>query len=61
VDFVYVRHEEYRAFAAVADTGLTGIVHLINGLLDAREHACSRSLDQTPPVTMMRRFERSMS
>jgi pyruvate dehydrogenase (quinone) len=47
VDFVHVRHEEYGAFAAVADACLTGqpvavcgtagpgVVHLINGLLDA--------------------------
>jgi pyruvate dehydrogenase (quinone) len=49
VDFVHVRHEEYGAFAAVADAHLTGqpvavcgtagpgVVHLINGLLDARK------------------------
>lgn len=49
VDFVHVRHEEYGAFAAVADARLTGqpvavcgtagpgVVHLINGLLDARK------------------------
>ena len=49
VDFVHVRHEEYGAFAAVADACLTGqpvavcgtagpgTVHLINGLLDARK------------------------
>ena len=46
VDSVHVRHEEYGAFAAVAEVGLTGqtvavcgtagpgVVHLINGLLD---------------------------
>lgn len=49
VDFVHVRHEEYGAFAAVAEARLTGqpvavcgtagagTVHLINGLLDARK------------------------
>jgi pyruvate dehydrogenase (quinone) len=49
VDFVHVRHEEYGVFAAVADARLTGnpvavcgtagpgVVHLINGLLDARK------------------------
>ena len=48
VDSVHVRHEEYGAFAAVAEAGLTGqtvavcgtagpgVVHLINGLLDPR-------------------------
>ena len=49
VDFVHVRHEEYGAFAAVADARLTGqpvvvcgtagpgVAHLINGLLDAKK------------------------
>jgi len=49
VDFVHVRHEEYGVFAAVAEAKLTGnpvavcgtagpgVVHLINGLLDARK------------------------
>jgi pyruvate dehydrogenase (quinone) len=49
VDFVHVRHEEYGAFAAVAEARLTGrpvavcgtagpgVVHLINGILDARK------------------------
>jgi pyruvate dehydrogenase (quinone) len=49
IDFIHVRHEEYGAFAAVADACLTGqpvavcgtagpgAVHLINGLLDARK------------------------
>jgi pyruvate dehydrogenase (quinone) len=48
IDFVHVRHEEYGAFAAVAEARLTGIpvaicgtagpgaVHLINGMIDAR-------------------------
>lgn len=48
IEFIHVRHEEYGAFAAVADAYLTeepvavcgtagpGVVHLINGLLDAR-------------------------
>jgi pyruvate dehydrogenase (quinone) len=47
VDFVHVRNEEYGAFAAVAEARLTGnpvavcgtagpgVVHLVNGLLDA--------------------------
>ena len=47
IEFVHVRHEEYEAFAAVADAYLTdspvavcgtagpGTAHLINGLLDA--------------------------
>lgn len=51
IEFVHVRHEEYGAFAAVADAYLTrqpvvvcgttgpGVVHLINGLLDARKEA----------------------
>lgn len=49
VDFVHVRHEEYGVFAAVAEAKLTGrpvavcgtagpgVVHLMNGLLDARK------------------------
>jgi len=48
VEFVHVRHEEYGAFAAVAEARLTGnpvavcgtagpgVTHLINGLIDAR-------------------------
>jgi pyruvate dehydrogenase (quinone) len=48
VDFVHVRHEEYGVFAAVAEACLSGrpvavcgtagpgVVHLVNGLLDAR-------------------------
>src|SRR6202020_2651420 len=48
IDFVHVRHEEYGAFAAVAEARLTGrpvavcgtagpgAVHLINGMIDAR-------------------------
>src|SRR6202020_1177881 len=48
IDFVHVRHEEYGAFAAVAEARLTGrpvavcgtagpgVAHLINGMLDAR-------------------------
>jgi pyruvate dehydrogenase (quinone) len=48
VDFVHVRHEEYGAFAAVAEARLTGVpvavcgtagpgvAHLINGMVDAR-------------------------
>src|ERR1700678_2681064 len=49
VEFIHVRHEEYGVFAAVADAYFTGdpvavcgtagpgVVHLINGLLDARK------------------------
>src|SRR6266481_4314560 len=49
VDFVHVRNEEYGVFAAVADAYLTGtpvavcgtagpgVVHLFNGLMDARK------------------------
>jgi pyruvate dehydrogenase (quinone) len=49
IEFIHVRHEEFGAFAAVADAYLTeqpvavcgtagpGVVHLINGLLDARK------------------------
>lgn len=49
IDFVHVRHEEYGAFAAVADAYFTGqpvavcgtagagATHLLNGLLDARK------------------------
>lgn len=48
IDFVHVRNEEYGAFAAVAEARLTGrpvavcgtagpgVVHLVNGLIDAR-------------------------
>src|ERR1700736_279027 len=49
VDFVHVRNEEYGVFAAVADASFTdtpvavcgtagpGVVHLFNGLMDARK------------------------
>src|ERR1700739_486883 len=49
VEFVHVRNEEYGAFAAVAEAYLTGnpvavcgtagpgVVHLFNGLMDARK------------------------
>ena len=49
VDFVHVRNEEYGVFAAVAEARLTGepvavcgtagpgVVHLVNGLIDARK------------------------
>ncbi len=49
IEFIHVRHEEYGAFAAIADAYLTnqlvavcgtagpGVAHLINGLLDARK------------------------
>ena len=54
IDFVHVRHEEFGAFAAVAEACLTGqpvavcgtagpgTVHLINGLLDAPQGTRSR-------------------
>ncbi len=49
IEFIHVRHEEYGGFAAVADAYLTGdpvavcgtagpgVVHLFNGLMDARK------------------------
>ncbi len=49
IEFIHVRHEEYGAFAAVADAYFTGVpvavcgtagpgvVHLFNGLMDARK------------------------
>ena len=49
IEFIHVRHEEFGAFAAVADAYLTespvavcgtagpGVTHLINGLIDARK------------------------
>ena len=49
IEFVYVRHEEYGVFAAVAEAYLTGnpvavcgtagpgVTHLVNGLIDARK------------------------
>src|SRR2546421_6988803 len=49
IDFIHVRHEEYGVFAAVAEAYLTdnpvavcgtagpGVVHLFNGLMDARK------------------------
>jgi len=53
VEFVHVRNEEYGVFAAVAEAYLTGdpvavcgtagpgVVHLINGLLDARKEGAA--------------------
>src|SRR5271169_6164157 len=53
VDFVHVRNEEYGVFAAVADAYFTGapvavcgtagpgVVHLFNGLMDARKEGAS--------------------
>src|SRR6202049_5307746 len=53
VDFVHVRNEEYGVFAAVADAYLTGapvavcgtagpgVVHLFNGLMDARKEGAA--------------------
>src|ERR1700677_1069762 len=49
IEFIHVRHEEYGVFAAVAEAYLTGkpvavcgtagpgVVHLFNGLMDARQ------------------------
>src|SRR5882672_11538232 len=49
IEFIHVRHEEYGVFAAVSEAYLTGnpvavcgtaspgVVHLVNGLLDARK------------------------
>src|ERR1700729_1064420 len=49
IEFIHVRHEEYGTFAAVAEAYLTGapvavcgtagpgVVHLFNGLMDARK------------------------
>src|ERR1700692_4263046 len=49
IEFIQVRHEEYGVFAAVAEAYLTGnpvavcgtagpgVVHLFNGLMDARK------------------------
>src|SRR6266508_654191 len=51
IEFIHVRHEEYGVFAAVAEAYLTGnpvavcgtagpgVVHLFNGLMDARKEA----------------------
>jgi pyruvate dehydrogenase (quinone) len=53
VEFVHVRHEEYGAFAAVAEAYLTGnpvavcgtagpgVTHLFNGLMDARKEGAA--------------------
>src|ERR1700720_4865801 len=53
VDFVHVRNEEYGVFAAVADSYFTGapvvvcgtagpgVVHLFNGLMDARKEGAA--------------------
>src|ERR1700728_4083012 len=53
VEFIHVRHEEYGVFAAVAEAYLTGnpvavcgtagpgVVHLFNGLMDARKEGAS--------------------
>lgn len=53
IDFIHVRHEEYGVFAAVAEAYLTGhpvavcgtagpgVVHLFNGLMDARKEGAS--------------------
>src|SRR5450432_4221173 len=53
IEFIHVRHEEYGVFAAVADSYLTGVpvavcgtagpgvVHLFNGLMDARKEGAA--------------------
>jgi len=53
IEFIHVRHEEYGVFAAVAEAYLTGnpvvvcgtagpgVVHLFNGLMDARKEGAS--------------------
>src|SRR5580700_2333542 len=53
IEFVHVRHEEYGGFAAVAEAYLTGnpvvvcgtagpgVVHLFNGLMDARKEGAA--------------------
>src|SRR5580700_8212001 len=53
IDFIQVRHEEYGVFAAVAEAYLTGnpvavcgtagpgVVHLFNGLMDARKEGAA--------------------
>src|ERR1700677_341656 len=53
IEFIHVRHEEYGAFAAVAEAYLTGnpvavcgtagpgVTHLFNGLMDARKEGAA--------------------
>jgi pyruvate dehydrogenase (quinone) len=53
IEFIHVRHEEYGVFAAVAESYLTGdpvavcgtagpgVVHLFNGLMDARKEGAA--------------------
>jgi pyruvate dehydrogenase (quinone) len=53
IEFIHVRHEEYGVFAAVSESYLTGdpvavcgtagpgVVHLFNGLMDARQEGAS--------------------
>jgi pyruvate dehydrogenase (quinone) len=53
IEFIHVRHKEYGVFAAVAEAYLTGnpvavcgtagpgVVHLFNGLMDARKERAS--------------------
>src|SRR5271167_4008918 len=53
IEFIHVRHEEYRVFAAVADSYLSGnpvvvcgtagpgVTHLFNGLMDARNEGAA--------------------
>src|SRR5580658_6823677 len=53
IEFIHVRHEEYGVFAAVAEAYLSGnpvvvcgtagpgVVHLFNGLMDARKEGAA--------------------
>src|ERR1700679_3387968 len=53
IEFIHVRHEEYGVFAAVAEAYLTGnpvvvggtagpgVVHLFNGVMDARKEGAA--------------------
>ena len=57
IEFIHVRHEEYGVFAAVAEAYLTGnpvavcgtagpgVVHLFNGLMDARKEGAAVALE----------------
>jgi pyruvate dehydrogenase (quinone) len=71
IEFIHVRHEEYGVLAAVAEAYLTGnpvvvcgtagpgVVHLFNGLMDARKEGApiiaiagdvETSVTDTPPL-----------
>src|ERR1700680_2952404 len=66
IDFIQVRHEEYGVFAAVAEAYLTGnpvavcgtagpgVVHLFNGLMDARKEGA-------PVIAIAAELKRSSS